>query len=99
MRRSTNNSLPPIAVEEETTAVRLALPTDLNATLNLFAEWFAEVTGRKPLSPSHVINGALTQYLEEHADFQKWRAQHTNGKTNGTTPYALAPTGRAAARE
>ena len=78
--------------------MRLALPTDLNATLNLLRMVCRSDRPQALISlPCH--QWGADQYFEEHGDFQKWRAQHTNGKTMDTTPYALAPTGRAAARE
>jgi hypothetical protein len=99
MKRANGHKLPQIAVEEETVAVRLSLPKELSDSVDRFAEWYGEVTGRKPLSQPHTMFGMLKQFLEDHDEFQKWNSKHPNGEPVKGFPYAMPQPGKTATRD
>ena len=99
MKRTNAKKLPQIAVEEEAVAVRLGLPAELNAELEQYGHYFAEASGRKPLTLGHVIVGLVQSYLDDSAAFQKWRNEHRNGAEPKGSPFATPTTARGAAKE
>jgi len=91
--RKSESSLPVIAVESETTRLRLEIPADLHARLEEYARYFRVASGRKPLSMSHVVLGLLENRLTNDTGFQKWRAEHRNGAEGADSPFAEARNG------
>jgi hypothetical protein len=97
MRKRNGNGLPPIAVEEETVSLRLSLPKALSDEVDRYAQYFEKVTGRKPLSQQHVIEAVLKHFFADGTDFQRWKAEHSNGGALRNSPYP--PAAARAARE
>jgi len=72
MPRAPKAKLPPIAVEDKSEKLALALPSGLHTQLEQFSEFFVAETGQKPTSMNAVIVGVISEYMDSHRDFQKW---------------------------
>lgn len=71
--------LPPIAVEDKSEKLALALPSGLHTQLEQFSEFFVAETGQKPTSMNAVIVGVIAGYMDSHRGFQKWRKTKVRG--------------------
>jgi hypothetical protein len=88
MGRPANPKMPMIAVEDDTVALRLGIPSSLNATIELYGHYYAEKTGHKPLGAPHVVVGVLGQYFSTDAGFQKWKRDNSANEHLKKSPFA-----------
>lgn len=99
VKRANGRKFPAIAVEEEAIPVKVALRSELNVELELYAHYFLKETGRKPLTLGHVVVGLVETYLTDNQDFQKWKKDHHEGQGLHGSPFAAAATNRAVAKD
>lgn len=89
------NALPAIAVKEELALRRLKLPTQLDANIGKFAEFYSHQTGGRTPDESAVIVGILKNYLDGNSAFQQYLKDERRLESTASKRPAASATGNA----